>query len=130
MQVFRAPEHERQGLLWAASIFCLMWTMQTRQALLGGAALLAAAAQLARADTYHKSPCNVVHWTHMLEGKIIVEGRDPKPIDVEDLFMYEHDLPANHRIIHPFDRESTDRRPDRLTVYVDREGIFLNAFCT
>ncbi|KAJ2448686.1 hypothetical protein EV183_005310 [Coemansia sp. RSA 2336] len=80
-------------------------------------------------DTYHKSPCNAVHWTHMLEGKIIVEGRDRKPMDVENLFYYEHDLPPNHRIIHTYDDESTQSRPDRLTIYVDRENIFLNAFC-
>ncbi|KAJ2363900.1 hypothetical protein H4S01_004056, partial [Coemansia sp. RSA 2610] len=90
---------------------------------------LAAAAQLCSADTYHKSPCNAVHWTHVLEGKILVEGRDAKPVDVESLFVYEHDLPPNHRIIHTFDDEVADRRPDRLTIYVDRENIFLNAFC-
>ncbi|KAJ2850563.1 hypothetical protein IWW36_001813 [Coemansia brasiliensis] len=65
----------------------------------------------------------------MLEGKIIVEGRDSKPIDVENLFYYEHDLPPNHRIIHTYDDETTQSRPDRLTIYVDRENIFLNAFC-
>ncbi|KAJ2756189.1 hypothetical protein IWQ56_006353, partial [Coemansia nantahalensis] len=76
-----------------------------------------------------RSPCNVVHWTRMLEGRILVEGRDAKPLDIENLFMYEHDLPPNHRIVHTYDREATDRRPDRLTIYVDRENIFLNAFC-
>ncbi|KAJ1852645.1 hypothetical protein LPJ73_002787 [Coemansia sp. RSA 2703] len=76
-------------------------------------------------DTYQRSPCNVVHWTRMLEGRILVEGRDAKPLDIESL----HDLPANHRIVHTYDDEATDRRPDRLTVYVDRENIFLGAYC-
>ncbi|KAJ2704480.1 hypothetical protein H4R19_005230, partial [Coemansia spiralis] len=66
---------------------------------------LAAAELGVRGDTYRKSLCNVVHWTHMLEGKILVEGRDSKPMDIENLFMYEHDLPANHRIVHQYDRE-------------------------
>ncbi|KAJ2399594.1 hypothetical protein GGI23_002564 [Coemansia sp. RSA 2559] len=81
------------------------------------------------ADNYQRSPCNVVHWTRALEGRIIVEGRDSKPLDIESTFIYEHDLPPNHRIVHPYDPEATDRRPDRLTIYVDRENIFLNAFC-
>ncbi|KAJ1730367.1 hypothetical protein LPJ72_004512 [Coemansia sp. Benny D160-2] len=80
-------------------------------------------------DSYQRSPCNAVHWTRVLEGKIIVEGRDAKPLDIESLFVREHDLPPNHRIIHAYDAEVTDRRPDRLTIYVDRENIFLNAFC-
>ncbi|KAJ1793798.1 hypothetical protein LPJ59_004677, partial [Coemansia sp. RSA 2399] len=62
-------------------------------------------------------------------GRIVVEGRDSKPLDIESTFIYEHDLPPNHRIVHPYDSEATDRRPDRLTIYVDRENIFLNAFC-
>ncbi|KAJ2342648.1 hypothetical protein GGF43_005878 [Coemansia sp. RSA 2618] len=65
----------------------------------------------------------------MLEGKIIVEGRDKKPLGVESPFMYEHDLPPNHRIIHTYDDEVSSERPDRLTIYVDRENIFMNAFC-
>ncbi|KAJ2600149.1 hypothetical protein H4R99_003438 [Coemansia sp. RSA 1722] len=79
----------------------------------------------ALADTYQRSPCNVVHWTRMLEGRIIVEAKDKKPIDIENLFFYERDLPPNHRIIHTYDDEVTDRRPDRLSIYVDRENIFL-----
>ncbi|KAJ2225574.1 hypothetical protein H4R99_004900 [Coemansia sp. RSA 1722] len=84
----------------------------------------------ALADTYQRSPCNVVHWTRMLEGRIIVEAKDKKPIDIENLFFYERDLPPNHRIIHTYDDEVTDRRPDRLSIYVDRENIFLSAYCS
>ncbi|KAJ1722180.1 hypothetical protein LPJ53_003383 [Coemansia erecta] len=80
-------------------------------------------------DTYQRSPCNVVHWTRMLEGRIVVEGRDAKPLDIESPFFCEHDLPPNHRIIHTYDDEATDRRPDRLSIYVDRENIFLGAYC-
>ncbi|KAJ2124924.1 hypothetical protein IW147_001310 [Coemansia sp. RSA 720] len=59
----------------------------------------------------------------MLEGKIIVEGLDKKPMDVESLFVYEHDLPPNHRIMHIYDDEvASGRKPDRLTIYVDHEG--------
>ncbi|KAJ1998848.1 hypothetical protein H4R26_005301, partial [Coemansia thaxteri] len=65
----------------------------------------------------------------MLEGKIIVEGRDRKPLDIENLWFSEHDLPPNHRIIHTYDDEVTGRRPDRLTIYVDRENIFMSAYC-
>ncbi|KAJ2559695.1 hypothetical protein GGH12_005286 [Coemansia sp. RSA 1822] len=62
----------------------------------------------ARPDTYPKSTCNAVHWSHMLEGKIIVEGLDKKPMDVESLFVYEHDLPPNHRIMHIYDDEGNE----------------------
>ncbi|KAJ2660252.1 hypothetical protein IW148_003850 [Coemansia sp. RSA 1199] len=66
----------------------------------------------------------------MLEGKIIVEGLDKKPMDVESLFVYEHDLPPNHRIMHIYDDEvASGRKPDRLTIYVDRENIFQSAYC-
>ncbi|KAI8320036.1 hypothetical protein GQ54DRAFT_298908 [Martensiomyces pterosporus] len=82
------------------------------------------------ADTYPKSPCNAVHWTHMLEGKIIIEGREARPIDIENLVFYEHDMPPNHRIIHVYDDEVLDRHPDRLSVYVDRENIFVSAYCS
>lgn len=88
-----------------------------------------AASSFVFADNYPKSPCNAVHWTRMLEGKLIVEGKDKKPISLEDPSFFEHDLPYNHRIIHAYDDIDLGRNTERLTIYVDRENIFLNAFC-
>ncbi|KAJ2493563.1 hypothetical protein IWW37_000429 [Coemansia sp. RSA 2050] len=91
--------------------------------------VLAMGSQVAVADTYKKSPCNAVHWTHMLEGRILLEAHDRKPLDIESLSFNVHDLPPNHRIIHVYDDEVADHRPDRLTIYVDRENIFMSAYC-
>ncbi|KAJ2840452.1 hypothetical protein FBU31_000396, partial [Coemansia sp. 'formosensis'] len=65
----------------------------------------------------------------MLEGKIILEGHDRKPLDIESLIFHENDLPPDHRILHVYDDEVAGHRPDRLTIYVDRENIFMSAYC-
>ncbi|KAJ2160346.1 hypothetical protein GGF46_002339 [Coemansia sp. RSA 552] len=58
--------------------------------------LVAMAGAVLADDTYQRSPCNAVHWTRVLEGKISWwRAATPSPFDVKSVIAYEHDLPAN-----------------------------------
>ncbi|KAJ2492448.1 hypothetical protein IWW37_001495 [Coemansia sp. RSA 2050] len=74
--------------------------------------------------------CNAEEWRPTLKKAYIQRKNSPPPANISVKRVLEQELPKPYRILGPFAPYTSHRTHKRLTIYVDKNGMFEDVECS
>ncbi|KAJ2341078.1 hypothetical protein GGH91_003971 [Coemansia sp. RSA 2671] len=74
--------------------------------------------------------CNAEEWRPTLKKAYIQRYNWPPPANISVKRVLEQELPKPYRILGPFSPYTLHRTHKRLTIYVDKNGMFEDVECS